>query len=121
MPLNPRLLWLQASGRLVKPGDSVTFTQRFYSTLPDTFQNSFRMNVGQMPEDAIIADRAYNVAQAANAHGGCADICTKLPPSEIAEYCSTAQLLAVPLLSWRRTADAPSINEWYSVSSPSST
>lgn len=61
---------MQASGRLVKPGDSVSFTQRFYSTLPDTFQNSFRMNVGQMPEDAIIADRAYNVAQAANAHGG---------------------------------------------------
>ena len=41
----------------MKPGDSVPFVQRFYSTLPDTFENSFRMNVGQMPQDAIIADR----------------------------------------------------------------
>lgn len=54
------------------------FIQRFYSTLPDTFANQFKMNVGQMPEDATVADRAFNITQAANAHGGCAVACSLL-------------------------------------------
>ncbi len=63
---------MQASGTLVQTGDTASFAQRFYSTLPDTLNNTFRMNIGQMPEDATVADRAFNVTQAANAHGGCA-------------------------------------------------
>ena len=44
---------------------------RFYSTLPDTLANTFRMNVGLLPSDAVIADRAFNTAAVADATLGC--------------------------------------------------
>lgn len=51
---------------------------RFYSTLPDTFANNFKMNVGLLPSDAIIADRAFNTAAVADATLGCALRCGHL-------------------------------------------
>ena len=65
------------------PGDTAAFTQRFYSTLPDTFDNQLKMNLGQVPQDATVADRAFNVAQAANAHGGCAILTALALPNHI--------------------------------------
>ena len=58
---------LQASAEEGGVGSTVDFGMRFYSTLPDTFANSFKMNVGMLPSDAIIADRAYNTAAVADA------------------------------------------------------
>jgi len=51
-------------------GSSYAFRQRYYSTLPDTFSNNARVQLGFMPEDAIIADRAFNAREAANAYLG---------------------------------------------------
>jgi len=48
-------------------GSNIEYGMRFYSTLPDTFANSFKMNVGMLPSDAIIADRAFNTAAVADA------------------------------------------------------
>jgi len=45
----------------------VQFRARFYSTLPDTASNSFRVALGALPQDAIMADRAFNCASLANA------------------------------------------------------
>ena len=53
-------------------GSSIEYGMRFYSTLPDTLANTFRMNVGLLPSDAIIADRAFNTAAVADATLGCA-------------------------------------------------
>lgn len=48
-------------------GSTLEYNLRFYSTLPDTFENNFKMNVGILPSDAIIADRAWNTAAVADA------------------------------------------------------
>lgn len=48
-------------------GSTLGYSLRFYSTLPDTFENQFKMNVGILPSDAIIADRAWNTAAVADA------------------------------------------------------
>lgn len=45
----------------------VAFRARFYSTLPDTAANNFRVALGALPQDAIVADRAFNCASLANA------------------------------------------------------
>jgi hypothetical protein len=45
----------------------VAFRARFYSTLPDTAANNFRVALGALPQDAIMADRAFNCASLANA------------------------------------------------------
>lgn len=41
------------------------YEAHFYSTLPDTWANKLRVTVGQLPESAIIADRAFNAKWAA--------------------------------------------------------
>ena len=46
---------------------AVRFRARFYSTLPDSASNSFRVALGALPQDAIMADRAFNCASLANA------------------------------------------------------
>ncbi|KAI3424728.1 hypothetical protein D9Q98_008117 [Chlorella vulgaris] len=52
-------------------GSRYSFTQRFYSTLPPTFDNELRVQLGLgMPQDAIIADRAFNTRQTTNAFLG---------------------------------------------------
>ncbi len=51
-------------------GSSYSFRQRFYSTLPDTFSNNLRVNLGFLPEDAIISDRKFNVKSSSNAYLG---------------------------------------------------
>jgi hypothetical protein len=65
---------LQASAEEGGVGSTLEYGMRFYSTLPDTFANSFKMNVGMLPNDAIIADRAYNTAAVADATLGCAQL-----------------------------------------------
>lgn len=52
-------------------GSTYAFRQRFYSTLPDTFENNMIVQLGLgMPRDAIIADRAYNSRQSTDAFLG---------------------------------------------------
>ena len=52
-------------------GSTYSFRQRFYSTLPDTFENNMIVQLGLgMPRDAIIADRAYNSRQSTDAFLG---------------------------------------------------
>jgi len=52
-------------------GSCVSYKLRFYSTLPDTLANTLRVQVaGQVPEDAVISDRAFNVKQSTNAFLG---------------------------------------------------
>ncbi|KAK9812649.1 hypothetical protein WJX72_001250 [[Myrmecia] bisecta] len=41
-------------------GSSVTYKQRYFSTLPDTFANNLKVNLGILPNDAVIPDRAFN-------------------------------------------------------------
>jgi len=50
--------------------DGVQYRLKFYSTLPDTLANTIRMNLGQVPEDTVVADRAFNLASVANAAAG---------------------------------------------------
>ncbi len=59
--------WQQATAEEGGVGSTLEYGMRFYSTLPDTFANSFKMNVGMLPSDAIIADRAFNTAAVADA------------------------------------------------------
>lgn len=44
---------------------------RYFSTLPSTFENEMRVNLGLgIPNAATIADRAYNTRQMTNAYLG---------------------------------------------------
>lgn len=52
-------------------GRVVPFTSRFYSTLPDSFANALRVNLGAVPQQKVIADRAFNRANYTNAVLGC--------------------------------------------------
>ena len=52
-------------------GSTIEYSLRFYSTLPDTFENQVKMNIGLLPSDAVIADRAWNTAAVADATLGC--------------------------------------------------
>jgi len=60
-------------------GSTATFEQRWYSTLPDTFQNQLRVFTGSMPSDAVIQDRAFNLRASTNAYLG-------FPAVESVEY-----------------------------------
>lgn len=60
-------------------GSSIEYSLHFYSTLPDTFENQFKMNVGILPSDAIIADRAWNTAAVADATLGCGAVPLAVP------------------------------------------
>jgi hypothetical protein len=52
-------------------GAEYNYSLRFYSTLPDTFKNNARFMLGLgYPEDAIIADKAYNTKQTSDAFLG---------------------------------------------------
>jgi hypothetical protein len=44
-------------------GSSSAYTLRFYSTLPDTMQNNLRVQLGLLPEDAIVAVGAWRQLQ----------------------------------------------------------
>lgn len=44
----------------LEKGRAVPYQARFYSTLPDSFANTLRVNLGVMPQQKVIADRAYN-------------------------------------------------------------
>ena len=65
-------------------GEGVEIEARFYSTLPDTLRNNLAVNLGLLPSDAIIADRAFNVASL-NAGGGVAgaEYSTREKPGEM--------------------------------------
>lgn len=52
-------------------GRPVRYTSRFYSTLPDSFANALRVNLGVVPQQRVIADRAFNRASQTNAVLGC--------------------------------------------------
>ncbi|KAI8464780.1 MAG: hypothetical protein J3K34DRAFT_439122 [Monoraphidium minutum] len=75
-PLGPRYVrpaLLEAAGAGAEEGgvgSRYAFKQRFFSTLPDTFANNARVNLGLLPEDAVIADRAFNARASANAYLG---------------------------------------------------
>jgi hypothetical protein len=52
-------------------GSTYKYALRFYSTLPDTFLNNARFMLGLgYPEDAIIADKAFNTKQTSDAFLG---------------------------------------------------
>lgn len=52
-------------------GSECDYSLRFYSTLPDTFSNNARFMLGLgSPEDAIIADKAYNTKNMTDAFLG---------------------------------------------------
>ncbi|KAG7671449.1 hypothetical protein NADE_000913 [Nannochloris sp. 'desiccata'] len=52
-------------------GSTYNYALRFYSTLPDTFSNNARFMLGLgYPEDAIIADKAFNTKQTSDAFLG---------------------------------------------------
>jgi hypothetical protein len=83
-PLGPSLVpegFLQAARAPAADGgvgSRYAFRQRYFSTLPDTFDNNLRMQLGLgMPRDAIIADRAYNSAQSTDAFLGYAGAVAK--------------------------------------------
>eukprot|EP00891_Asterochloris_glomerata_P007173 jgi/Astpho2/7173/fgenesh1_pg.00113_%23_16_t len=54
----------------VPSGAILQFRQRWYSTLPDTFANNLKVQVGILPNDAIIADTAFNTKACLNALAG---------------------------------------------------
>ncbi len=54
-----------------KIGSEVTYEAHFFSTLPDTFENSVRLGLGLgFPRSAVIPDRAFNERAAINATMG---------------------------------------------------
>ena len=53
------------------PGSTYAYSLRYYSTLPDTFRNNMLVALGAgMPEDSIIADRAFNTRSMSDAFLG---------------------------------------------------
>lgn len=49
-------------------GSSAQYELRFFSTLPDTFENQVRFALGVLPEDQVVADRAFNTRSMTNAY-----------------------------------------------------
>lgn len=77
LPLGRRFVpegYLQASDAPADeggPGSVYSYTLRYYSTLPDTFDNNARVLLGLgMPHDAIIPDRAFNTKSTSDAFLG---------------------------------------------------
>lgn len=50
----------------------MAYPVRFFSTLPDTAANALRVNLGAVPQQKVIADKAFNRASYTNAVLGCA-------------------------------------------------
>lgn len=48
----------------------VSFQLRFFSTLPDTPQNTLRVTLGEMPKSEVVPDRAYNTRSVLDAYYG---------------------------------------------------
>lgn len=77
IPLGPKFVpdgFLQAADAPASSGgvgSECDYSLRFYSTLPDTFSNNARFMLGLgSPEDAIIADKAYNTKNMTDAFLG---------------------------------------------------
>ncbi|CEM11634.1 unnamed protein product [Vitrella brassicaformis CCMP3155] len=51
-------------------GDIHTYMQRFYGTIPDTFDNKLKTTLGQLPKSAIVPDLAFNVKAAQDSFSG---------------------------------------------------
>ena len=49
---------------------SVKYEQRYYSTLPDSFENNMKVALGFMPESKIVPDRAFNTKSVIDAYYG---------------------------------------------------
>ncbi|GAQ79771.1 hypothetical protein KFL_000380040 [Klebsormidium nitens] len=76
-PLGERFISTGLAREVADPrygvGSAVQYEARFYSTLPDTWANKLRVTAGQLPESAIIADRAFNaksLMEASLGYGG---------------------------------------------------
>ncbi|GBG00009.1 hypothetical protein Rsub_12787 [Raphidocelis subcapitata] len=75
-PLGPRFVRPELLAGAEAPkedggvGSDYEFRARYYSTLPDTLANRTRVNLGFLPQDAIIPDRAFNARAAGDGYLG---------------------------------------------------
>ncbi len=55
-----------------------------------------KMNLGQLPEDTVVADRAFNITSAANAAAG--DVVARISPSCCQKHNATATFFSKTIL-----------------------
>lgn len=71
-PLGERFVPSQVlrSVKGVEPHVPTTFSLRFYSTIPDTTENTLRVTLGEVPKSEIVPDRQYNTRSVLDAYYG---------------------------------------------------
>ncbi|GFH19237.1 uncharacterized protein HaLaN_16152 [Haematococcus lacustris] len=67
LPLGPQFVDAALQAGDLRGGPALQYTARWFSTLPDTWDNTVRVQLGLLPTDAIVPDRAYNTRELSNA------------------------------------------------------
>ena len=96
LPLGKRFAPAEAAAAARLDMDrAVAYPVRYYSTLPDTFENNISVNLGFLPQSRVIADRAFNTRALTNAVLGFDAVAysgydTRSPSTQTIEFATVA-------------------------------